>query len=215
MCPAPEFPPQRETVFIVEDDASVREALCDLIESAGLQARRFGSAEEFLEFWAPAMSGCLVLDVRLPEMTGLELQSELAARKQAIPIIIMTGHGDIPMVRRALKGGAIEFLTKPFQDDELLNAIQQAFAADRARRHVDSIVASIVARFRTLSERERQVMELVTAGRMNKEIADQLRLSVVTVKLYRRHLMDKMQAASLADLVKMRARIPDFDQGAR
>jgi FixJ family two-component response regulator len=197
--------PLNQTVFVVDDDASVCEALGDFLESAGLNVGSFGSAEEFLSNWRPEMAGCLVLDVRLPGLSGLELQSKLA--DAGIPIIIMTAHGDIPMVRKALKAGAIEFLTKPFQDEELLKAIEQAFAADRARRHANFTIDSFLARYETLSERERQVMELVTDGMMNKEIAEELHLSVVTVKLYRRQMMEKMEAASLADLVRMRERI--------
>jgi FixJ family two-component response regulator len=199
--------PISQTVFLVDDDSSVCEALGDLFESAGLGVRSFGSAEDFLEHWSSAMAGCLVLDVRLPGLSGLELQGKLTEAGLSIPIIIMTGHGDIPMVRKALKAGAIEFLTKPFQDEELLGAIRQAFAADRARRQAEHVEGSLAIRYETLSERERQVMELVTDGMMNKEIADELHLSIVTVKLYRRQVMVKMQADSLADLVRMRERI--------
>jgi FixJ family two-component response regulator len=199
--------PENQTVFVVDDDASVCEALGDFLESAGLHVSIFGSAEEFLSNWRPEMAGCLVTDVRLPGLSGLELQCKFVQAGISIPIIIMTAHGDVPMVRKALKAGAIEFLTKPFQDKELLSAIEQAFAADRARRHADMVIGSLLARYKTLTERERQVMELVTDGMMNKEIADELNLSVVTVKLYRRQVMEKMQADSLADLVRMRERI--------
>jgi FixJ family two-component response regulator len=192
-----------QTVFLVEDDKPVREALVDLLDSAGIAARSFSSAEEFLVEWRPKMAGCLVLDVRLPGMSGMELQTRLTGSEVDIPIIVMTAHGDIPMVRKALKAGAIEFLTKPFQDDELLEAVEQAFAVDRARRKQHSVAESIRARIRQLSEREREVIQLVTAGMTNPEIAEKLKLSVVTVKLYRGSAMQKMRANSLADLVKM------------
>ena len=198
---------EMQTVFVVDDDSSVCEALRDLIESVGLAVRHFASAEEFLGSWNSGMAGCLVLDVRLPGITGMELQSRMADAGQSIPIIIMTAHGDIPMVRRALKTGAVEFLTKPFHDDELLQAIEQAFESDRAIRTARALERSILLRFETLSPRERQVMEWVTAGMTNKQIAATLDLSIVTVKLYRGQVMEKMQAESLADLVKMSQRI--------
>lgn len=196
-----------QTVFLVDDDSSVCEALGDLLESARFAVRRFGSAESFLAEWKSEMAGCLLLDVRLPGLSGLELQTWLAEKSQSIPIVIMTAHGDIPMVRKALKAGAIDFLTKPFQDDELLRAIDQALAADRARRQSETLIDSISTRYDTLSDRERQVMELVTSGMMNKEIADELHLSLITVKVYRKQVMDKMQADSLAELVKMREKL--------
>ena len=197
----------KQTAFIVDDDPSVCEALCDLIDSAGLCTQHFSSAEAFLEAWAPDMAGCLVLDVRLPGISGIELQGILAETGFSIPIIIMTAHGDVPMVRKTMKAGAVEFLTKPFQDDDLLQAIEQAFARDRALRTTKTLENSILARLGTLSPRERQVMDLVTAGMTNKEIADILDLRIVTVKLYRGQVMEKMQAKSLADLVKMSERI--------
>ncbi len=200
-------PTPKQTVFIVDDDPSVCEALCDLIQSAGLTTQQYSSAEGFLDAWTPDMAGCLVLDVRLPGRSGMELQGELAEAGLPIPIIIMTAHGDIPMVRKAMKAGAVEFLTKPFQDEELLQAIEQAFAMDRARRTAKTLEDSILSRLAILSPRERQVMELVTAGMTNKEIADSLDLRLVTVKLYRGQVMEKMKAQSLADLVKMSERI--------
>lgn len=196
-----------QTVFLVEDDLWVCAAVRDLLESAGLSVTQFGSAEEFLQSWRPEMPGCLVLDVRLPGLNGMELLKELTGSGTGIPIIIMTGHGDIPMVRKAMKAGAIEFLTKPFQDEELLQAIEQAFAADRVRREAEAALESILAHYDTLSDREKQVLELVTAGLMNKEVADKLHLSVVTVKLYRRQVMEKMHADSLAELVKIHEKI--------
>lgn len=206
----PALQPMVQTVYLVEDDASVCEALCDLLESAGIRVERFSSAEEILASAHAGMPGCLVLDVRLPGMSGIELQAKLVEAGLPIPVIIMTAHGDVPMVRKALKAGAVEFLTKPFQDRELLEGIDQAFAVDRARRQAEGVIRSIAARYQSLSARERQVMERVTEGMMNKEIADDLHLSLVTVKLYRKQVMEKMQADSLADLVKMRQKLPGF-----
>jgi FixJ family two-component response regulator len=192
-----------ETVYIVDDDEAIRSGLSDLLESAGLRTRRCSSAEDFLEIWNPEIAGCLVLDVRLPGMSGMDLQGHLADSGVAFPIIIMTAHGDMPMVRKALKAGAVEFLMKPFQDAELLEAVEHAFTLDRARRRNEELAHSIQTRADTLTERERQVMDLVTAGLTNKEIAERICLSVVTVKLHRGQVMRKMQAESLADLVKI------------
>jgi FixJ family two-component response regulator len=196
-----------QTVFIVDDDAAICAGLCDLLESAALKTGYYSSAETFLESWDPTMPGCLLLDVRLPGMSGMELHSKLADSGASIPVIIMTAHGDMPMVRKALKTGAVEFLIKPFQDEELLQAVEQAFARDRAQRRADSLVNSIQARAETLTDREREVMQLVVAGMTNKEIAERLYLSVVTIKLYRGQLMRKMRAESLAELVKMSEKI--------
>jgi len=200
-----------ETVFIVEDDLSLREGLCDLLDSAGLKTACFSKAEDFVESWAPEMAGCLLLDVRLPGMSGMEMQTRMVELGIALPIIFMTAHGDIPMVRKALKAGAVEFLTKPFNSQELLESVQQAFARDRAIRRAESQLSTIQARFETLSERERQVLQLVTAGLTNKEIGEQLHLSIVTIKLHRGQGMRKMQAESLADLVKIWERIHSAD----
>jgi FixJ family two-component response regulator len=196
-----------QRVFIVDDDPAICESLCNLIESAGLETTQYASAEEFLESCTPDMAGCLLVDVRLPGMSGLELQNHLIKSGIAVPVIIMTAHGDIPMVRNAMKADAVEFLTKPFQVEELLAAIEQAFARDRIQRAARVVEESIIERWRTLSERERQVLEMVTAGKLNKQIADELDLSLITVKLYRRQVMDKMQAETFADLVKMRERM--------
>ena len=195
------------TVFIVDDDYAIRESLSDLMDSAGVKTQVFASAEEFLDGWDPKMSGCLLLDVRLPGMSGMEIQSALFQSGIAIPIIIMTAHGDMPMVRKAMKAGAVEFLIKPFNDEELLQAVEQAFELDRAHRRAGDQVRSIQDRTETLNERERQVMALVTAGLTNKEVADKLHLSVVTIKLYRGQMMRKMKAETLADLVKMYEKI--------
>jgi FixJ family two-component response regulator len=203
MAPEPSQNKPEQKAYIVEDDLSVGQALCDLFDSMGVSARHFGSAEKFLDAWTDAMSGCLILDVRLPGISGMELQARMIERGCQLPIIVMTAHGDIPMVRKALKAGAVEFLTKPFQDEELLAAVKQAFEQDRASRQTREVTDAIRARVASLSERERQVIEMVTTGMTNREIAAKLFLSVVTVKLYRRLAMEKMQAASLADLVKM------------
>ncbi|HEX4287054.1 MAG TPA: response regulator [Terracidiphilus sp.] len=202
-------PPSEELVYIVDDDEAICAGLCDLLESAGLKTRAFGSAEEFLEACGPGMKGCLVLDVRLPGMSGMQLQSKLADSGIGLPIIIMTAHGDVPMVKQALKSGAVDFLTKPFQDDELLQAVEQAFRIDRTTRQSDSLVSSIAARVETLTEREQRVLELVTAGLTNREVAVKMFLSLPTVKLYRGQVMRKMHADSLADLVKMAEKLKE------
>lgn len=199
-----------ESVFIVDDDLSLREGLCDLLDSAGLRTVCFTSAEDFIASWNPEMAGCLLLDVRLPGMSGMELHAKLVQQGILIPVIIMTAHGDIPMVRNALKGGAFEFLTKPFNGLELLELVKQAFAVHRENRRAGNLVHSIHARAATLTERENQVMALVTAGLTNKEIADKLHLSVVTIKLHRGQMMRKMQAETLAELVKMWGTINPF-----
>jgi RNA polymerase sigma factor (sigma-70 family) len=192
-----------ETVFIVEDDLSLREGLCDLLDGAGLKTACFSKAEDLVESWTPGMTGCLLLDIRLPGMSGMEMQTRMVELGIALPIIFMTAHGDIAMVRKALKAGAVEFLTKPFNSQELLESVQQAFTRERANRRAESQLNTIQARLETLSERERQVLELVTAGLTNKEIGEHIHLSVVTIKLHRGQVMRKMQAESLADLVKM------------
>jgi FixJ family two-component response regulator len=192
-----------QTVFVVEDDLAVGQSLVDLFESSGLASVHYASAEEFLANWSQKMAGCLLLDVRLPGISGIELQTRLAERGFEIPIVVMTAHGDIPMVRKALKAGAVEFLTKPFQNEELFESIGEAFAQDLATRQKRSFSEALLERAATLSERERQVLELVTTGLTNREIADRIHLSVVTIKLYRRLGMQKMQANSLAELVKM------------
>ena len=196
-------PQIEQTVFIVEDDPAIGEALCDLFDSAAIRAQHFTSAEQFTEVWTAAMPGCLVLDVHLTGMSGMELHANLIDAGVELPVIIMTAHGDIPMVRKALKAGAVEFLTKPFQDEELLQAVDQAFALDRERREKDRSSESIRSRIQSLTERERQVIELVTTGLTNPEIAKRLLLSLPTIKLYRRLAMEKMRAESVADLVKL------------
>jgi FixJ family two-component response regulator len=191
------------TVFVVDDDEDMRTALGNLFGSVGLEVRLFGSAAEFLQAVPPDAPGCLVLDIRLPGVSGLEFQSQLARASAHIPIIFMTGHGDIPMSVRAMKAGAVDFLTKPFRDQDMLDAVAVAIAADRTRRAEAEASADIRERYARLSPREREVMVLVTRGLMNKQVAGELGLSEITVKLYRGQAMRKMAATSLADLVRM------------
>jgi FixJ family two-component response regulator len=192
-------------VFAVDDDGSMREALSRLFRSIGMRARMFSSAEEFLRFERPDAPACLVLDVRLPGLSGLELQRELA--EAAMPIIFITGHGDIPISVQAMKAGAVEFLTKPFRDQVLLDAIQQAIRRDRANRKQRAQIAEQRARYDLLTQREREVLALVVAGLLNKQIAAQLGTTQFTVKIHRKAVMQKMQASSLADLVRMGAKL--------
>jgi len=192
-----------ETVIVVDDDPSVREALESLLESVGLRVRLYGSAAEFLKAGPPERPTCLVLDVRLPGQGGLEFQRVLAASGIDLPIIFITGHGDIPMSVSAMKGGAIEFLTKPFRDQDLLDAIQSGLERDRVRRAREQAVTSLRDRFNSLTPREREVMERVVSGQLNKQIAGSIGLSEVTVKVHRGSMMRKMEAKSLADLVLM------------
>jgi FixJ family two-component response regulator len=189
-------------VLVVEDDASMRRALSNLFQSVGLQVELFGSASEMLRGKLPDVVSCLVLDVRLPGLSGLDFQAELAKANIQIPIIFMTGHGDIPMTVRAMKGGAVDFLTKPFREQEMLDAVLAAIERDRKRREVDKILVDLQTRFEALSSREREILAGVSSGLMNKQIAAQLGLAEITVKIHRGHIMRKMGAKSLADLVK-------------
>jgi FixJ family two-component response regulator len=204
-----------EAVFIVDDDAAICEGLQNLLESVGVSAVCYSSAEEFAAKWSTEQSGCMLLDARLPGMSGVEFQEKLRKAGAAIPIIFMTAHGDIPMVRKVLKAGATEFLTKPFQKEELLAAVEHAFSLDRSRRAEERILNSIRGRMATLTEREREVMGMVTTGLLNKQIAAELKLSEITVKLHRRHVMEKMEADSLADLVKMSERVRNAPKAVR
>jgi FixJ family two-component response regulator len=192
-----------QTVFIVDDDPSICEGLANLLESVGILTETFPSAEAFKDNWSREDAGCLLLDVRLPGMSGVVFQEQMRATGIDLPIIFMTAHGDIAMVRKVMKAGAIEFLTKPFQREELLKAVKEAFALDRAKRAVDDNLRSVRAHIDSLSPREREVMVMVTAGLLNKQIAAELNLSEIMVKTHRRHMMEKMQANSLADLVKI------------
>ena len=189
-------------VFVVEDDASVRRALSNLFQSVGLEVELFGSAAEMLQTKLPDVASCLVLDVRLPGLSGLDFQTELAKANIHIPIIFMTGHGDIPMTVRAMKGGAVDFLTKPFRDQDMLDAVMMAIERDRSRREADKLLAGLQASLGTLTAREREVLALVSSGLMNKQIAAELGLAEITVKIHRGHIMKKMGAKSLADLVR-------------
>ena len=194
-------------VFVVDDDSSIREAIESLVRLAGLRVESFGSAQEFLQAERPDLPGCVVLDVELPGLSGLDLQRELAAHGIKLPIIFITGYGDIPMSVRAMKAGALEFLTKPFRDQDLLDAIQQALERDRAARRHSGEIAELRQRFEALTSREREVMNTVVAGMLNKQIGFELGISEVTVKIHRGRVMTKMGAQSLADLVRMTERL--------
>ena len=189
-------------VFVVDDDVSMRRALANLFQSVGLKVEVFGSAPEMLHSKLPDAASCLVLDIRLPGLSGLDLQTELAKADVRMPIIFMTGHGDIPMTVRAMKGGAVDFLTKPFRDQDMLDAVVAAIERDRQRRESDKVLAHLQALFETLTSREREILALVSSGLMNKQIAAELGLAEITVKIHRGHIMKKMAAKSLVDLVK-------------
>jgi FixJ family two-component response regulator len=190
-------------VFVIDDDPSVRDALSSLFRSVGLRVELFKSTAEFLKTDPSVTPSCLVLDVRLPGVSGLDFQTELAKADIHIPIIFITGHGDIPMTVKAMKAGAVEFLTKPFRDQDMLDAVQLAFARDRARRESEKTASGLRASFEALTSREQEVMALVTAGLMNKQIAAEIGISEITVKFHRGNVMRKMGARSFADLVKM------------
>ena len=201
-------------VFVVDDDASVRSSLKFLLSTVGLQAETLDSADSFLHKKRPDVPSCLVLDVRLPGLSGLDFQRELAARNICIPIVFLTGHGDIPMSVRAIKAGAVEFLTKPFRDQDLLDAVRVALDRDRTRREQEKEVTDLRRRFDSLTSREQEVASMVVAGMLNKQIAAELGTAESTVKVQRSRAMEKMQAESLADLIKMIQKVQPPSQKA-
>jgi RNA polymerase sigma factor (sigma-70 family) len=190
-------------VYIVDDDADVRDGLMALFESVGLRCEAFSLATQFLTRKAPEVVSCLVLDVRLPGLSGLDFQAQLAEAEISIPVVFITGHGDIPMTVKAMKAGAVEFLTKPFREQELLDAVRAALQRDRIRRDREDEIRELRTRFDTLSAREREIVALVTAGLMNKQVAAKLGVSEVTVKVHRHNSMQKLGARSVADLVRI------------
>ena len=196
-------PEQQPTIVVIDDDASMRRALDNLLKSVGFAVELFASPQEFLKSERPDRTGCIVLDVRFPGRSGLDMQRDLATSNVQLPIIFITGYGDVPMTVRAMKAGAVEFLTKPFRDQDLLDAVGTALEEDRTHRAGEMRMAELRTRFDTLTARERQVMSLVVAGRLNKQVAGELGVSEMTVKMHRRQVMRKMQAAGVAQLVRL------------
>lgn len=201
-------------VFVIDDDPSVRRAIKRLVGSVGLQVELFGSAEEFLGSKLPNVPSCLVLDIRLPGISGLDFQRQMAEANIHLPIVFVTAHGDIPMTVRAMKAGAVEFLTKPFRDQDLLDAVQVGLERDRVRRQKEAGIATLRDRYESLSPREREVVSMVVSGLLNKQIAAEIGTTENTVKAHRSRAMEKMHAESLADLVKMVERLQTFHQKA-
>src|SRR5262252_337558 len=204
----------RSTVFVVDDDRSARAGLVDLINSVGMNVKAFGSAQEFLQHKRPDAPACLVLDVRLPGPSGLDLQRQLGLSENPIPIIFVTGHGDIPMSVRAMKEGAVEFLTKPFRDQDLLDAIHQALESNRIAREQRAKAAELRRRYESLTSREREVMQLVVRGLLNKQIAGELGASEITIKMHRGQVMHKMKAESVVELLHMSEAISPIGGGS-
>ena len=196
-------PDQKAIVHVVDDDASMREALQNLCHSIGIEARTYATARDFLTTAVSDAPGCLVIDIRLPDMNGLDFQAQLTQTGVRLPVVVMTGYGDIPMSVRAMKSGAVDFLPKPFNDQDMLDAVLAAIERDRQQRAVDRDISKVRERFETLSAREQQVMQLVTVGKLNKQVAGDLGISEVTVKVHRAAVMRKMGARSLADLIRM------------
>ena len=209
----PTPPASQPTVIIIDDDPGMRDSISSLIRSVGFQAKTLVSVDEFRKAGRPPGPTCLVLDVRLPGQSGLELQRELAASHIQLPIVFITGHGDIPMTVQAMKGGAIEFLTKPFRDQDLLEAVQVGLARDQARLDDEQSMSALRERFETLTEREREVMAGVSAGQLNKQVAFDLGISEITVKVHRGQVMRKMKASSLPDLARMADKLKLTKQG--
>jgi FixJ family two-component response regulator len=201
-----------QIVFVIDDDASMREAISRLLAAVGLAVKPFSSAKEFLSSGLPDIPGCVVLDVRLPGLSGLDLQREMVARGIHVPVVFITGHGDIPMSVQAMKAGAVEFLTKPFRDQDLLDAVRSGIHRDRKARKERAEMAELRSALEQLTQREREVMSLVVSGLLNKQIAMRLGASEKTIKIHRSHVMQKMHADSLADLVKMSQKL-GFDAG--
>lgn len=201
-----------DTVFVVDDDPDVRDSLASLLTAANFKAETFDSARAFLASDSLARPGCLVADVRMPDMDGLELQEELGKRKSKLAVIIITGHGDVPLAVRAMKAGAVDFLEKPFEEERLLSSIRRAFAQGYAMQSQAKVVEAVSRRIAQLTGREREVLSLVVAGRANKEIARALNISPRTVEIHRAHVMEKMEADSLAELVRLTMRVTDIGQ---